>query len=409
MAATDIRQCVILLGGLGTRLGELTRQMPKPLLQVAGRPFVDVLVDEALRRGFNDILLLAGHAASIVEDYAATRRASLPEGARINVVVEAEPMGTGGALLNASQHLAERFLLLNGDTWFDFNWLDLCKHEGPAIAARRVAVADRYESLSVTDDGRVQSIVPRGISFGPVAINGGVYLLHRADIEGFPPKFSIEIDLLPKLVGEGRLWASCYDGFFIDIGVPDSFAKAQSAIPAHLKRPALFLDRDGVLNHDDHYVGSPTRLRWMAGAAEAVRLANDLGIYVFIVTNQAGVAKGHYAETDVLALHLWMAAELRAKGACIDDWRYCPYHPDASVPKYASSHPWRKPAPGMLIDLMAHWPVNHERSVMVGDQATDLAAATAAGLKALQFNGGNLFEFLSPHLAAMAAAESSAA
>ncbi|WP_313671521.1 HAD-IIIA family hydrolase, partial [Sandarakinorhabdus sp.] len=117
--------------------------------------------------------------------------------------------------------------------------------------------------------------------------------------------------------------------------------------------------------------------------------------------NQAGVAKGHYGETDVQALHQWMAAQLRQEGAAIDDWRYCPFHPDATNPAYASAHPWRKPAPGMLNDLMAHWPVNREHSLLVGDQPTDLAAATAAGTAAVPFAGGNLHNFLAPHLAAM--------
>lgn len=400
----DIQQCVILLGGLGTRLGALTRAMPKPLLDVAGKPFVDVLVDEALRRGFTDLLLLAGHAADVVQDYAQGLRARLPAGASVTVSVEPEPMGTGGGVRFAGDHLADRFLLLNGDTWFDFHWLDLLQAatHGPALAARPVQAADRYETLEIAGDGRVTRIVPRGEAAGEVLINGGAYLLDKSDLLGFPPKFSIETDLLPQLVQQGRLRAVARTSYFIDIGVPESYAEAQTAIPRQRTRPALFLDRDGVLNHDDHYVGSPDRLRWMDGAADAVRLANQLGIYVFVVTNQAGVAKGHYGEADVQALHQWMAAQLRQSGAAIDDWRYCPFHPDATNPTYAGVHSWRKPAPGMLNDLMAHWPVQREHSLLVGDQPTDLAAAAAAGIAAVPFAGGNLHHFLTPHLTAMA-------
>lgn len=396
-----IRQCVILLGGLGTRLGTLTRAMPKPLLEVAGGPFVDILVREALRRGFTDILLLAGHAAPVVEDYAAARRASLPAGATIEVVVESEPLGTGGALSHALDRLQDRFLLMNGDTWFDFNWLDLGAgpEDDAVIAARRVPLADRYEHLATDANGRVTAILPRGTREGNAIINGGLYVLNKADLLAFDGKFSIEADFLPALVAQGRLRARLHDGYFIDIGIPDSLAEARRTIAFRMHRPALFLDRDGVLNHDDHYVGTPERLRWMDGAAAAVRAANDAGAYVFVVTNQAGVAKGHYGEADVRALHLWMASELRNAGAHVDDWRYCPYHAEGTVPAYRRTHNWRKPEPGMLLDLMTHWPVDAARSLMVGDQPSDMAAADAAGIAARRFGGGNLEAAIAPWLA----------
>lgn len=398
-----IRQCVILLGGLGTRLGDLTLAMPKPLLEVAGRPFVDILVREALRRGFTDILLLAGHASEVVENYVALRRESLPAGAALEVVVESEPLGTGGAVRNALAQLDDRFLLMNGDTWFDFNWLDLAlaPAKSAVIAGRAVPLADRYEHLAIDRQGRVTSIVPRGQNAGEAVINGGLYVFDKADISAFDGKFSIEADLLPRLVAEGRLSARVHRGFFIDIGVPDSLAEARRTIAGQLRRPALFLDRDGVLNHDDNYVGSSDRLRWMDGAADAVRAANDAGAYVFVVTNQAGVAKGHYGEADVLALHQWMADSLRERGAHVDDWRYCPYHAEATVAAYRQTHPWRKPEPGMLLDLMEHWPVDLSRSMMIGDQPSDIAAAAAAGVDATFFEGGNLADAVGPWIAGL--------
>lgn len=393
-----VSQCVILLGGLGTRLGELTRRMPKPLLEVAGKPFVDVLVREASRRGFTDILLLAGHAADVVEEYVGARHSDLPAGVTIKMIVETEPLGTGGAVRNAMDQLDDRFLLMNGDTWFDFNWLELTltPQDDAIIAARKVPLADRYEHLDINPEGVVSAIRPRGSHTGDAIINGGLYILNKADLTGFSRKFSIEGDLLPYLVGQGRLRAQVHEGFFIDIGVPDSLAFAREIIPEQLRRPALFLDRDGVLNHDDNYVGTVERLRWMEGAAEAVRAANDAGAYVFVVTNQAGVARGYYQEEDVRALHRWMADALRSKGAHIDDWRYCPFHPEATLPEYRQAHPFRKPEPGMLLDLMAHWPVDLKRSLMVGDQPSDMAAAAAAGVASLKFSAGNLAQAIMP-------------
>jgi D-glycero-D-manno-heptose 1,7-bisphosphate phosphatase len=160
-------------------------------------------------------------------------------------------------------------------------------------------------------------------------------------------------------------------------------------------RPAVFFDRDGVLNEDRAYVGSIDRFFWIDGAIEAIRACNALGWLAFVVTNQAGVAKGYFSAEDVEALHRHMQKELAASGAHIDDFRYCPYHAEGAVERYRKESDWRKPAPGMLLDLMQHWPVDRERSFLVGDKESDLAAAQGAGVKGYLFAGGNLAAFLS--------------
>jgi D-glycero-D-manno-heptose 1,7-bisphosphate phosphatase len=391
-----LKQCAILVGGLGTRLGVATAAIPKPLLPVAGRPFVDFLVAEAVRRGFTQIVLLAGYRSQHILAYVQEARERF--GVDLRTVVEDRPLGTGGALANAAPHLDEEFLLLNGDTWFDFNWLDLvvkCRNRKCAagIGLRLAAQADRYETVDF-DGSIITEICGRRTATGVHLINGGVYYFTRRCIEQLRRPSSLERSLLPDLAAAHLLGGEVYDGFFLDIGLPETFQLAQTAVPTRTRRAAAFLDRDGVLNKDSSYTHRISDLVWTDGAREAVKKLNDWGYYVFVVTNQAGVAHGYYDARDMKELHDWMVQHLRQIGACIDDWRYCFFHPHAKLDRFRGDHDWRKPRPGMLLDLMRSWPIDCAESFLIGDKQTDIEAAHAAGITGHLFTAGNLLAFV---------------
>lgn len=378
-----IEQAVILCGGIGSRLGDLTRSTPKPLLPVGGEPFLFYLLRELQRHGFRRVLLLAGFEAAQLQNFIADceKRLNL----QIELSVEPVRAGTGGALWHARSLLDEAFILMNGDSWLDFNLLDLALAAESdldaevVMALRSAADAARYGVVDL-QSSRVRSFDARPKDDGPALVNAGVYVVDRALVESLGSVCSLEQDVLPKLASAGRVGGRVYDGFFIDIGVPESLAAAQSSVPAHQRRPAVFLDRDGVLNEDLGHVGTIERFHWRPGVIQAVKRLNDSRHYVFVVTNQAGVARGYYTEADVQALHEHMMQELRRHGAHIDDIRYCPFHAEGTVAPYARASDWRKPAPGMIIDLLETWPVDASASVLIGDKPSDVDAAHAAGI-----------------------------
>lgn len=151
-------------------------------------------------------------------------------------------------------------------------------------------------------------------------------------------------------------------------------------------RPAAFLDRDGVLNFDRGYAHKPEDIEMIPGAAAAVRLLNEAGYYVIVVTNQSGVARGLYSEAAIERVHRHMQDILKAEGAHIDAFYYCPHHPEGSVKEFAIQCRCRKPGPGMLEQAALDWPIDLGRSFLIGDRDLDLAAAAAFQIRGVKFD-----------------------
>lgn len=396
MTRATISQCAVLVGGHGTP----TLDTPKPILPCGDRPFLAWLLRELVRFGVTEFLLLTGCLSPEVEKAVQDIAAALPREARIAISKEPVRAGTGGAIYHARDRLDDRFLLCNGDSLLDCNFANLLAAAAKddesvtgRIVLRQLGDASRFGVVTLDSD-RITGFSEQAPPGAGGITNAGIYVFRRGLIDSLSPQCSLETDILPHLATGGALRGTLCGGYFRDIGMPEDFARAQAEMPHRLHRRAVFFDRDGVLNIDHAYVGTRERFEWMPGALEAIRYATEARWHVFVVTNQSGVARGHYNEAAVRDLLDWMADEARRAGGTIDDVRYCPFHEAAVVDAYHRASDWRKPEPGMVLDLIRTWELDPARCVMIGDQPTDMAAAAAAGVPGYLFPGGNLLEFV---------------
>jgi D-glycero-D-manno-heptose 1,7-bisphosphate phosphatase len=365
MSGAAIRQVVILVGGKGTRLGAITRTVPKPMLPIADRPFLDYLLEMIARHGYEDILLLAGHLGEAVEAAYDGRRIGE---ATVRVLRETVPLGTAGALTVARDAVDPGFLMMNGDAFFDINLraLEHTSHQSGAMATlalMRVLDAARYGRV-IEEQGKIVAFLEKDAkSPGPGIINGGIYVLRREILDlihALP--CSLEKDVFPVLVERGEIRGLKFDGYFLDIGLPEPLEQGRRELPNTRVRPAAVFDRDALINFAD---GDSSRLeafQWTKGAVEAIRALNDRGYYVFVT--------GHRSD-EARRLNATMQERLAPAGAHVDRFT-------------------REPVSNLLSEALSGWPIVGERSFYVGVAGGDFEAARRAGISSHIFDGDDL-------------------
>jgi D-glycero-D-manno-heptose 1,7-bisphosphate phosphatase len=229
-----VRQALVLVGGRGTRLGALTDETPKPMLDVAGRPFLEYQLDFLRLAGIEEIIFCSGYLAETLQCHFGDGERF---GVRIRHSIEREPAGTGGAVKLAAAQLQELFFVLNGDTIFeaDLPRLGAALRENPAaagaVALREIAEVGRFGQVCLEGD-RVAGFAEKS-GTGRGLINGGVYCLRREAVQLLPTgPSSLERDLFPVLAQQHRLLGLPFTGYFLDIGLPETLAQARTELPA---------------------------------------------------------------------------------------------------------------------------------------------------------------------------------
>ena len=378
---------IILAGGFGERLRHVVSDTQKVMAPIAGRPFLRFLLDGLLAQGARRFVLAVGYRAEQIEAYFGSEY----NGARIVYSREETPLDTGGAIRQAMEMCeTENVIVVNGDTYFGAELSALLRTHRETgaeltLCLKKMTDFDRYGTVDLAADGRIAGFrekkpVKEGL------INGGVYAVRKSVLPLLPEgRFSFEKEILEPL--KLATFGVVSDGYFIDIGIPADYFRAQTEIPLLFGQtvfPAAFLDRDGVINKEKHHLWKPEDYEFIDGAPQAMAQLREQGYLIIVITNQAGVAKGYYTEADVAVLHAYII-ELLKDTAFIDAFYYCPYHPRGLVEEYRADSRDRKPNPGMIERAVADFAkkgitIDLSRSLLVGDTEKDIDTGINAGI-----------------------------
>ena len=380
-----IKEAIILAGGLGTRLRDTVPDLPKCMAPVAGEPFLTHVIRSLLANGIEKFIFSLGYKHEIIESFLEERFTTL----NYQVVIEDEPLGTGGAIqLACEQATEENVLIVNGDTLFKISadsMLEVHKKQNAecTVALKPMQNFDRYGVVELSNENIVTRFCEKQF-YTEGLINGGVYVLNVPAFlsRNLGNKFSFEKDYLEVFYPENKIAAVIQNKYFIDIGIPQDFEKAQ----LELRQPVLdlkkidsewtlFLDRDGVINHEkkDEYILHTGEFKFYDGVLEAMKIFPQKFKTIIIITNQRGIGKGLMTEDDLTGIHEHMLSEIQSNGGRIDKIYYC-----ISTEKTDFN---RKPNPGMALLAKRDFPgIDFSKSIMVGNKLTDMLFGRNAGI-----------------------------
>lgn len=410
---------VIMAGGKGTRIASVKSDVPKPMIEICGKPILEWQIENLKACGLTDITLVIGYLGHVIKEY-------FDDGSKFGVKIsyfeETEPLGTAGALFKMPE-LTEDFLLMCGDVILDVDFNRFIEfHRSTGAWASLMAHPNGHpydSSLLVTE------VVPPQVPGGnPVdthrvvkwmnkederlyyknRVNAGIEiispLLLQETMKHFvprhpeaPDRIDLDRDVLKPNIPSGKIYAYDTPEYIKDMGTPDRYYEVEKDIQTgkvkarnlSRKQKAVFLDRDGTLNKYVGFLRSADEFELLSGAAEAVRMINKSGYLAIVVTNQPVIARGECCWEELQRIHDKMETELGKEGAFLDGIYVCPHHKDKGFegerPEYKFDCDCRKPKPGLLLQAARDFNIDLSQSIMIGDSNNDILAGELAGCK----------------------------
>lgn len=380
MDRSEIKQAVILAGGLGTRMAPFTDTNPKPMYPFSGKPFIEYLIEQAVEFGIDKILILLGYLPNKIMEY-------LGDGSRygVEIIYDITPVefNTGERIYHARDVIDDNFLFLYCDNYCPIHYAKLVRDYFDNQAWIQVSVYENRDAytksnLLIEEDGHIAVYDKKRVTAGLQGVDIGYAIINKKVFDYISnEETNFEAAVYPKVINNKRMFATVTKHRYYSVG---SWERINLTEQFFKNQPTVFLDRDGTINVKAAkacYIESPEQFQWLSGAKEAIKLLNSNGYRVILVSNQPGIARGNLTEEILSAIHQKMQRELEEAGGKIDHIYYCPHNWDDGCE-------CRKPKPGMLYQAQKDFSLNLTKCIMIGDDDRDMEAGMAAGCKCIQ-------------------------
>lgn len=399
---------VIQAGGKGTRLRTLTNdKIPKPLLKINGKPMLEWQIENLIRYGIKEIVIIIGHLGEKIQEYFGTG-----EKWKIDIayIEEEKPLGSAGALCYLKDRRKKDFLFIFGDVMFDLDWNRfIAFHEKKGGIATLLVHPNSHphdSDLVIMDEkDKVTAFQYKGDDRSDCygnCVNSGLYILKADILDSFGEEeyLDLEKDVLLEQMTKGMIYGYKSPEYVKDAGTPERFKKVAdeqakgiwSSRNLENAQKCIFLDRDGTVNKYRGFISSSEEFELEENAAEAIKMINESGYLAIVATNQPVVARGLCDISTVDMIHKKMSTLLGEKGAYLDDIIFCPHHPDKGYPdenpEYKVCCTCRKPLTGMIDKMTEKYHIDKTRSYVIGDTTTDIQLGKNAGMKTVLVHTG---------------------
>jgi histidinol-phosphate phosphatase family protein len=383
------------------------------MIPIAGKPLLEHQVELAKRHGFDDLIFFTHYRADLIQDYFGNGEKF---GVRIRHILETEPLGTAGAVLAGFDELADRFVVMYGDTMVNVDLQRLWQaHANSGADATLLLHPNDHpfdsDLVEVDDESRIVAFHNRphpANVWRQNLVNAGLYVLEKSALAVFKDqqKNASTIQdfgkhVFPEMLGQHKLLLGYNSPEFIkDIGTPERYDRISAQYEAGIvqrsslatPQRAVFLDRDGTIVPDKDCLRKAEDLELFPQAAEAIHKLNLAGWRTVVVTNQPVIAKGWCTEAELKNIHNKLESLLGLEHAFLDRIYYCPHHPEKGFagerPELKIKCDCRKPGIGMIQLAVKELNIDLASSWMIGDTITDLQTAKNAGVKSILVSTG---------------------